>query len=357
MNSYERMSLILEGKKGELDRIPCACPGVGTYTEDLMNEFDAMWPDSHREAEKMARLGAAAHDKYGLESIVIPFDAVVEAEILGMAVDFRDKQLKKGKILWPGVLRPGYTKDGIEIKEPSDLVIPDDLANAGRVPVITKALGILHEKYYGEVPIFTTVGGPFTVLIGYVLDTIKFMMMVRTDPEQVKAFYYAVMELPIELAKIYKEAGADYVAFREDGTCSDNVSPKDFSELFKKPITEVFERSPAEVLTMSGTAGPIMKDCAEVKAKMVVIDEKTDAVEARKSIDSAGTGVALAGNLPTMTVLKRKGNEEKIDAWVKMIIEEAHIDVVSPGCDFFVKTPGANIEAMIKATEKYGTIK
>jgi [methyl-Co(III) methanol-specific corrinoid protein]:coenzyme M methyltransferase len=356
MNSYERMKLILEGKKGEVDRIPCACPGIGTYTEELMNEFDAMWPESHREPEKMATLGAAAHEKYGLESVVVPFDAVVEAEILGMAVDFREKQLKKGKILWPGVLRPGFTKDGIEIKEPSDIVIPDDIANAGRVPAVTKALGILHEKYYGEVPICTYIMGPFTTMIGYVLDTIKFMMMVRTDPEKVKAFYRAVIDLPIELAKIYKEAGADIVAFREDGVCCDNVSPKDFLELFKGPITEVFEKSPINVLTMSGTAGPIMKDCAEVKAKMIVIDEKTDAVKAREDIDAAGTGVALAGNLPTMTLLKKKKNEDKIDEWVKKIIEEAHIDVVAPGCDFFVKTPGANIEAMIKATAKYGQI-
>ncbi|HDM35852.1 MAG TPA: hypothetical protein ENG09_01170 [Candidatus Syntrophoarchaeum butanivorans] len=357
MNSYERMRLILEGKKGEIDKIPCACPGVGTYTEELMTEFDAMWPEAHREPEKMARLGAAAHEKYGLESVVVPFDAVVEAEILGMAVDFRDKQIKKGKILWPGVLRPGFTKDGIEIKEPEDLKIPEDLANAGRIPVITKALEILHEKYYGEVPIFAYTMGPFTTLIGYVMDTVQFMMMVRTDPDKVKEFYQAVINLPIELAKIYKEAGADYVTFREDGVCCDNVSPNDFVNLFKGFITEIFEKSPAEILTMSGTAGPIMKDCAEVGAKMVVIDEKTDAVKARADFDAAGTGVALAGNLPTMTLLKRKGSEDKIDAWVKRIIEEAKIDVVSPGCDFFVKTPGANIEAMIKATEKYGRMK
>ncbi|RLG32221.1 hypothetical protein DRN98_05590 [Methanosarcinales archaeon] len=357
MNSYERMKLILEGKKGEIDRIPCACPGVGTYTENLMKEFNAGWPEAHKDPEKMAILGSAAYEKFGLESVVVPFDAVVEAEILGMAVDFREKQLKKGKILWPGVLRPGFTKDGVEIKEPSDLTIPDDIANSGRVPVITEALKILHEKYYGEVPIFVWSMGIFTTLLGYVLDTIQFMMLVRTDPEKVKAFYNAVLDLPIELGKIYKEAGADYVVYREDGACCDNVSPKDFVDLFKAPISEIFAKSPMEILTMSGTAGPIMKDCAEVGAKMIVIDEKTDAVKARESVDSAGTGVALAGNLPTMSLLKKKNSADKIDAWVKNIIENAKIDVVSPGCDFFVKTPDENIEAMVAATRKYGQLK
>ncbi|MHC1585835.1 MAG: uroporphyrinogen decarboxylase family protein [Candidatus Syntropharchaeia archaeon] len=358
MNSYERMMLILEGKKEEVDRIPCACPCVGTYTLDFMEKYDAHWPEAHKDPEKMARLGSAAHRETGLESVMVPFDVIVEAEILGMAPDFREKQIKKGKLLWPGVFRQGYRADGVKIETPDDLIIPDDPANAGRVPVITKALEILHEEFYGKVPVCTRVMGPLTTLGGYVLDTVQFYMNLATKPEEVKDFYERVKPLTIELVKIYFEAGADMVAVAEDAASCDNLSPEHFENLVKPQLKDIISKSGANVMSMSGQATPIIKACAETGTKMIVLDEKTDIVKAREITDSLKPeySMALAGNLPTMGLLK-KGPVEKIKEYVKNLIETAKIDVVSPGQDFWVKTPTENIRAMVEATIEYGAVK
>ncbi|MHC1585448.1 MAG: uroporphyrinogen decarboxylase family protein [Candidatus Syntropharchaeia archaeon] len=357
MNPYERMMLVLEGKRDELDRIPCACACVGSYTIEFMEKYDAYWPDAHKDPEKMARLGSAAYRECGVESVVVPFDAVYQPEILGLHPDFREKQIKKGKILWPSVYRQGFRKDGTEIKDPSDLLFPEDIASAGRIPVITKALKILHEEFYGEVPVCTGIGAPFTLLAGYILDTVKFMTMVMSDIEKVRAFYEAMMPQCIELVKIFFEAGADVVRIAEDGASCDNLSPSLFDRFIKPYLIEMFRKSGAQVLTMSGSAGPIIKSCVETGAKMIVIDEKTNVGDAKKVIDSMKPeyNMALAGNLPTMGLLKR-GPEEKIREYVRDIIEQG-VDVVSPGSDFWIKTPSKNIRTMVEATKEFGVIR
>ncbi|MHC1585834.1 MAG: uroporphyrinogen decarboxylase family protein [Candidatus Syntropharchaeia archaeon] len=356
MNSYERMMLILEGKRNEVDRIPCACPATGTYTVDFMEKYDAHWPDAHKDPEKMARLGSAAHRECGVESVVIPFDAVVEAEIVGMAPDFREKQIKKGKLLWPSVYRQGFRADGTKIETPDDLIIPDDLANAGRVPVITKALEILHEEFYGKVPVCTRVVAPLTMLSGYVMDTVQFMMKMMTNPDEVVSFYERVKPMVIELVKIYFEAGADIVAISEDGASCDNLSPKHFDEYIKPQLKEIIGKSGANAMTMSGAAGPIIKSCIETGTKIIALDEKTDLAKAKEDRDSMMPAyyMAIAGNLPTMGLLK-KGPVDKIKEYVKSIIP--YVDVVAPGSDFWIKTPTENICAMVEATKEFGVIK
>ena len=148
MNSYERVMAVLEGRKDEVDQIPCVNT-VSTATIEFMEKEDAFWPDAHKDPEKMARLGAAAHKYCGLDNITIPFDMTVEAEVFGVPIDFREKAAKKGRYLWPGAKR--------SVAESPDMIyIPDDIPNTKRVAVISKAIKILKEQYNGKVTGYTT---------------------------------------------------------------------------------------------------------------------------------------------------------------------------------------------------------
>ena len=49
-------------------------------------------------------------------------------------------------------------------------------------------------------------------------------------------------------------------------------------------------------------------------------------------------------------------NEEKIREYVRDIIEQG-VDVVSPGSDFWIKTPSKNIRTMVEATKEFGVIR
>ena len=359
MTSYDRVLTILKGKTEDLDRIPCLCPGVGNYSIDFMREFDAWWPDAHKDPEKMAKLASAAYRMCGLESVVVPFDIVVEAEMLGMEPDFRERQAKRGKYLWPTIARPGVTRDGRIINEPYDLVVPDDIASAGRIPVITKALEILHEEFYGKVPIFAWVVAPVSSLPGYVMDAIRFYMWFRTAPEKIEAAYEILRPMDIELAKIYLEAGADVIAIREDSASCDSVSPKDFVNLIKPNLQEIFKGIKAPTfLTMSGTATPIIGPIVEIGANAVVLDEKTNMIEARKIVDSKKPAhtIALAGNVAPKDVL-HQGPIERIRENVRFLIQKARVDMIAPGCDLWLQTPWQHVKAMVDATIEFGEMK
>ncbi|MHC1566598.1 MAG: uroporphyrinogen decarboxylase family protein [Candidatus Syntropharchaeia archaeon] len=357
MNPYERMMLILDGRKKDADRIPCASLGLATYSIDFMREYDAYWPEAHKDPEKMARLGSAAYRMCGFESIVVPFDSVVEAEILGIQADFKEKAIKKGKMMFAGVYRVGMRKDGKKIEDASDLEIPEDISSAERIPVITEAIKILHEEFYGKVPVVARVIGPTTSLSSYVFDTKEFFSKFYTDLDQIKEIYNAYKPLAVELTEIFFEAGADIVSIAEDAATCGNISPEYFNEVNKPWLMDFFRESGAQAMTMCGVANPIIKSCVETGAKAITVDFDTDIVQARRDIDSMKPEyhMALAGNVPSMTLLKR-GPVEEIRSYVKKIIEEADVDVVAPG-EFWIKTPPEHISAMVEATKEFGVIK
>ncbi len=92
----------------------------------------------------------------------------------------------------------------------------------------------------------------------------------------------------------------------------------------------------------------------ETGANAIAIDERTSIIKTREVIDRIKPGVPILGNIPSQTLLFQ-GPVEKIEAAVKMVIE-AGIDIVSPGCDFWIKIPTEHIKALVDATIKYGAI-
>ena len=134
MNPYERLTAILSGKKDAVDRIPCI-NSVSVSTIEFMKTYDAYWPVAHKDPVKMAKLASAAHRLCNLENVSVPFCMTVEAEVLGAKIDFHEDKIK-----WPSVRQ-------FKVKDISDLKFPEDISEAGRIPVITKAIKILKEEF------------------------------------------------------------------------------------------------------------------------------------------------------------------------------------------------------------------
>ncbi|HEX59304.1 MAG TPA: hypothetical protein ENF26_04050 [Methanomicrobia archaeon] len=359
MNPYERMQLVLKGKLNELDRVPCS-PYTGVFTVDALEKAGVKWIDAFKTTDGMVKIIKTVHEHTGLESVTVGFDAVVEAEMLGLMPDFREKQAARGKYIWPTIKVKGVTMSGRRLDTPADLdaVIPEDVASAGRMPMMLEAVKRLHEEYYGEIPVCGRVGGPFTILAGYIMDTVQFMMKVVTEPEVVKEFYDVYKRMTIEEVKLFFEAGADIVSVAEDGAGCDNLAPAQFRDIVKPRLKKIFDKSGANAMTMSGTAGPIIKDCAELGAKIITVDEKTDVVKAKKDLEEMRPQhfMALAGDIPTINVLA-KGTPEQVRNYVKDLIERKGIELVSPGSDLFITTPLENVKAMVDAVKEFGVRK
>lgn len=338
---YDRVINILSGDKDKVDRVPCV-NSVSTATVNFMQVFGASWPNAHREPEKMAKLASAAHKLCGLDNITLPFDMTVEAEILGAPIEFFERQLK-----WPTVKR--FLAEDI-----SDLVIPKDVSTAGRIPVVVEAIKILKKSFDAKVPINVYINPPFTSISSYLVDTITFLKWLRKSPNKVHELCEDTLDVFKDIIKIYEDAGADMITFHEMGGSTDNISPKHFEEFVKPYLKELISatRVPT-ILNICGSAELIVDKMVECGAQAIAIDERTPIKKTREIVNKSHLGYPIIGNIPSYGVLFQ-GPVKRIMESVRNVIAEG-VDMVAPGCDFWIETPTEHIKAFVEATIKFGT--
>jgi len=336
MNARERVLNAVFNR--EVDRVP-VISATTVAAEDFMRASDAWWPDAHADHEKMAKLGSAAHKIAGLESLNVPFCLTVEVEALGCHVSLH----KRGEMLkWPSVI-------SCPVKEPTDLEVPGDLAEKGRIPAVLKAIRLLKEEIGEEAPVVSYVTGPLT-MAGYVLGHDQLLMMSLTDPKKTKAFLEKTSRVAVHYGALLKEAGADIITVQDPSSCCDVISPRMFDDLVKPTLRElVAQLKPPRILHICGTVRPILKSMAECGAEALSVDERVDVVEAKKAL---GPKPTIVGNIAPISVLF-KGTPKDIE---KAVIEaiKAGVDVVAPGCDLWPYTPAENVKTMVEVVKKHG---
>ncbi|MFX0163336.1 MAG: uroporphyrinogen decarboxylase family protein [Candidatus Hodarchaeota archaeon] len=343
MESFDRVMAALKNERNELDRYP-VMNSVATYTQDFMVKYDATWPEAHFDADKMVRLAAAAYEECGLDNASVPFDMLVEPEIFGTPIDYHE-----GKILWPSVT--DYLFHRFE-----DVSLPDDIAHAGRVPVVVEAMKKLKEKYEGVLPINAYIDPPFTAISSYVVDSIEFLINMKKAPEVDHEWMKGSVPFYKELCKIYEEAGADLITFHEMGASADNISPKYFREFILPYNQEIVKDIKVPVImNVCGLAAGIVGAMVETGATAVAIDERTKITGAIEERDAVNPNIPIMGNLPAQTILW-KGPVEKIQQAVQMVINTG-IDIVAPGCDFWLQTPTEHVCAFVDAVKEFGKLK
>lgn len=341
MNPYERVMKILLGKKEEVDRVPCV-NFASVATIDFMRATNSSWPAAHRDPAKMAKLSSAAYRFCGLDNITVPFSTVVEAEVLGAVIDYHEDRVR-----WPSVRE-------FRVRELLDLKFPEDVAKAGTVPVITEAIKLLKQEFGGKVPINAYLVPPFTSLSSYLVDTISFLKCLIKEPGKIHDLCSAVLDIYLEIAALYQEAGADLITLHEMGASNDNISPDHFDEFVKPYLKRIISRlSVPTVLNICGSALRIVGKMAECGSKAIMVDERTPIREARKAIDGVRPSVVLIGNIPAYWVI-HLGPVEKIREAVRKVLDEG-VDMVSPGCDFWLETPTEHIRALVEATKEFGS--
>ncbi len=333
---------ILSGKEEDVDRFPCM-NSASVCTIEFMKAYDAYWPAAHKDPVKMAKLGSAAHRLCDLDNVSVPFCMTVEAEVLGAVIDFHEDRIK-----WPSVRE-------FLVKDPSDLKFPKDVSKTGRVPIVVEAIKKLTEEFGGKVPVNAYMVPPFTSISSYLVDSITFLKWLRKMPEKAHQFLKDTIDVYVEIANLYRDAGADIITLHGMGASNDNISPKHFDE-FVKPCLQVIIRrlkSPT-ILNICGSASMILDKMVECGASAIAVDERTPIKEAREKVDRIRPGYPIIGNVPSYGVI-HQGPVERISEAVKRCIEEG-VSVVAPGCDFWIETPTKHIEALVKACTRQGTL-
>ncbi len=337
---------ILKGKKGEIDRIP-AMNSVGTYTIDSMKTFNASWPDAHRDPEKMAKLAIGLHKLTGLENATVPFELTLEAEVFGAPLQFFEDQMK-----WPSVKR-------FIASEISDLQFPQDIQEAGRVPVVIEAIKLLKREFEGLIPIIAYINCPFTSISSYLVEPVEFLKDLYRNPNKIREFCKETYPYYAAIANVFKEAGADIITFREESASMDNISSKHFDKFVRPYLTKMIRLTkPPRILHICGQCAnkqmEIIGSMIACGAEAITIDEKTSMKIARQIVDQIKPGYPIGGNINPFSTIYQGPSEIIKDAVKKAINEGTYM--VAPGCDFWLETPTEHIRAFVQATKEFGTL-
>ena len=339
-SSYDRFMAVLDGRPGDADKIPCVNT-TSVATVGFMEAYDAYWPEAHRDPGKMARLGSAAHRICSLDNVSVPFCMTVEAEVLGSVIDFHE-----GSVRWPSIRQ-------FQVADPSDIEIPEDVSEAGRVPVVVEAIQLLKEEFEGVVPVNAYMAPPFTSISSYLVDSISFLKWLRRSPETVHQFLRVTLDTYVEIANLYGEAGADVITLHEMGASNDIISPTHFGEFVKPYLSEITRRvKTPTVLNICGSTMAILESMMDCGASAIAVDERTPIHGARRIVDAKEPEYPLIGNIPAYDVI-HAGPAERIGQAVGNATENG-VDMVAPGCDFWLETPTEHIRAFVRSVVEHG---
>lgn len=339
-SSREAVLRLLAGE--QVDYVP-NFSGMGSITLYGLKHLGYRFNEVHMDARKMADAAASTCRLFGFESAIVPFDMGVEAEALGAAVKYYEKE--DDQIIYPVI--SGKLADSVDALL---IDIPNDLANAGRLPVVTEAIRLLKAELGNEVAVGSWVLGPFTEM-GQIMDLENLLKMSLKKGKLVNAHLSNMVDYLAQVVDLYVQAGADFITVREMGATSDILSPRMFSKLVLPHLQDLFGRITAvpTVLHICGNTNPIVEMMAQSGADAISVDQKNDLARTRELLKD----VVLLGNYNPYGVLC-EGNPENVDKAIQEVIASG-ADAIWPGCDIWPTVPPENMEAMMKATREYGS--
>lgn len=333
MNHKERFLRALLRYK--TDRVSAACP-LQTATVEMMEKTGAFWPEANKNAQKMAVLAEAAYMYAGVESIRVPFDLCVEAEVLGSKISDGQKNSH------PSVVTPALKNETM-----LDVCFRPDPKTSGRMKTVCDSISILSEKY-NDVPIIAGIVGPFT-LAGQLRGIETLLMDFFDNPDFVTNLLEYTTSVLKDYAKVLEECGADSIVVIDPSAGCELIGKKYYSDIAQPYCRKLIDSINIPViLHICGDTTPILEMMAATNANAISLDHLVDIHEAVKRI---GDSVCLIGNINSSDTLFL-GTPEDVSNEVKKCIS-AGVFVVAPGCGIPPNTPIENIQSWVQTVKNF----
>lgn len=332
MKLIERIQKLSKKHNGLLVAPLAGYPGTqltGTKIVDLIKNADL-------QAETLITM----QKHFGFD-IIFPFmDLSVEAEALGLEIEFHDDGA-------PDVREHPVTS----LEDLEKFHVPDPAVD-GRMKVFTDTIRFLKtytQAHVNEILIAGYVSSPFT-LAGLLMGAENIAINTLLEPEFCHATMNFATSCVISYAKAQQESGADNVVLLDPTAVL--LSP-DLYDIFVKPYIERVTKAldiPV-VLHVCGQTTPIMKNLANTQVDALSLDSDVNLPKIMPLIPS---DMVVIGNInPVKTMLH--SDTKEVHAETRNLIKKMGNYpnfILSSGCDLPANTPLQNIEAFMEAARK-----
>lgn len=334
MNCLEKITATI--KMQHVERVPVIAQVFGhaaTLAGVSINEYVS-------DGETLARCQLNAQRKYGYDAVFSVMDTSVETEAMGSILHYY-------RNMYPVVAKHVLSPD-IDL---SDLAVPDPL-EAGRMPEMLKALGILRKELGDETLVVGCVLGPFT-LAGQLLGLENTLYLAIDDPERLEWLLDFATEVLISFGRAQLKAGA-HLPIVFDPAASPAVIPPSFFREFEMPrLKRLFLAlesmgSAGNWLHIAGPATPILPYYRDAGVDIANFDYCVSMDEANNMLPA----ICLDGNIKSLSFIE--GTPADIRKESKKLLSyfrERGGFILSSGCEIPPESRPENIAAMVQAVE------
>ena len=335
MISRERVLRLL--RKEPVDRMP-VFSGQGMVVLPAIQALGLRFPETHLTPENMAASAIETAERYGFDSLVVPYDMCTLPEAMGLGISlYQDSE----EILYPTIPE--------KWKRPEEVRIPENLLEQGRMPVVSGAIMRIRERVGDRLALGSWTLGPFT-LAGQLVELDVLMKMTLKERSKVEDLLDRLTDLIIHVGRAYRDLGVDYLSLREMGTGSDLLSPRVFKTMIQPRLKRILEAWPSpRILHICGATDLIIEMMNECGANAISVDQKNHLDETRKKL---GDQTVLLGNFDPYNTLCVTDVSEVEDVIRRCI--ETGADAVWPGCDIWPAVKEENLKAYVEAVVKFG---
>ncbi len=335
MNSLERITATV--KFQDTDRVPVIAQVFGHAATLAGVSLD----DYVHDGEILARCQLNARKLYGYDAVFSVMDVNVETEAVGSVLRYRKNQ-------YPVIERYALSREG----DWNSLILPDP-RQAGRMPEMLKALGILSRELGNEALIVGCVLGPLTLatqLLG--LETALFLAVDDT-PRWEQLLNFAT-EVVIRFGQAQLQSGAHLpVVF--DPAASPAVIPPNFFREFELPrLQQVFQElaragAVANWLHIAGPVSRILTYYPQAGVQIANFDYEVNAAEAQEKLPAT----CLDGNIKSLAFVE--GTPKEIEAEAMNLLSAFRNRggfILSSGCEIPPESMPENVAAMVNAARR-----
>jgi len=276
------------------------------------------------------------YNKYQPDGIFTFMDLTVEAESLGLKINFPDNDT------------PSVLEHSIKTPEQLEQLKQNYTGNSGRMHLFIETVRKMAQ--HQDTNIGAYVIGPFT-LAGELNGVNDLLTNAMVAPEFVEKLVEFSTEVVMNYTQALFAAGADTVCVLEPTAMM--LSPEMYESFSLNPFREILAAVDYRplILHICGDTTHLVEKMANSGAAALSLDSVVDFQEIIKKIPSE---MELIGNLDPVDVFLNGDNEKvaKATKCLKHQMREHSNFVLSTGCDLPLETPLENVTAFMESARK-----